>query len=172
MAGPAFFYDFLGMTLTREIETIIAPVLDRMGVDLVLGTFAREHGGKVLRLFIERKGATPEKGSGVDLGLCAAVSREVGAALEIDDLVDGAYNLEVSSPGIERPLVQPRDYERFAGRVASVTTKGPVEGRRKFRGTIRGYENNAVVLDLEDGSRATIPNELIKKANLVFDAKV
>ena len=171
MAGPAFFYIF-DMTLSTEIETIIAPVLDRMEIDLVQGTFVREHGGKVLRLFIERKGATPESGSGVDLGLCAAVSREVGAALEVDDVIDSTYSLEVSSPGIERPLVRPQDYVRFSGKTATVTTKGPVDGRRKFRGTIRGYEDDAVLLEMEDGSRAAIPNELIKKANLVFDAKV
>lgn len=160
------------MTLTKEIETIITPVLERMGVDLVLGTFIRERNGRVLRLLIERKGATPETGSGVDLGLCAAVSREVGAALDVDDALGDSYNLEVSSPGVERPLVGPRDFERFSGRPATISTKGPVDGRRKFKGTILGVENDAVVLRPDGGKRVTIPNELIKKANLVFDAKV
>ena len=140
MAGPAFFYDF--MMWTKEIEAIIAPVLDRMGVDLVQGMFSGERGGRVLRLLIERKGATPETGSGVDLGLCAEVSREVGAALDVNDVIGDAYNLEVSSPGIERPLIRPQDFERFSGRPAIVVTKGAVSGRRKFSGKLLGFEKS------------------------------
>lgn len=155
-----------------EIEAIITPVLDRMGVDLVLGAVAKEHGAKVLRLYIERKGATPETGSGVDLGLCASVSREVGAVLEVDDVIGDAYNLEVSSPGLDRPLVRAQDFDKFSGRVACVTTRGPIEGKRKFQGLLRGYEKEAVLIEVEDGKLVAIPNELIKKANLVFDAKV
>jgi ribosome maturation factor RimP len=160
------------MNLTNEIEAIITPVLNRLGVDLVLGTFVREPGGKVLRLFIEKKGATPETGSGVDLGLCATVSREVSAALDVGETISDAYSLEVSSPGVERPLVRPQDFDRFAGRQAVVSTKGPVEGRRKFLGVLRGCKNGAVVMELQGAKRVIIPNELIKKANLVFDAKV
>ena len=87
------------MTLTKEIEAIIVPVLDRMGVDLVMGAFTREHGGNVLRLFIERKGADLQSGSGVDIALCASVSREVGAALDVEERIEAAYSLEVSSQG-------------------------------------------------------------------------
>ena len=155
-----------------EIEAAVTPTLERLGVDLVLLTYGREQAGKVLRLFIERKGANPETGSGVDLALCASVSREVSAALDVNDVIGDAYNLEVSSPGIERPLVHPEDFVRFSGRPAMVTTKGPVEGRRKFRGTLRGFEKDAVLVEGEDGRLSAIPNELIKKANLVFDAKV
>jgi ribosome maturation factor RimP len=160
------------MNLMNNIEAIIAPVLDRMGVDLVLAAFVREPTGKVLRLFIEKKGATPDSGSGVDLGLCAAVSREVEAALDLDDKIADTYSLEVSSPGVERPLVRPGDFDRFAGRPAMVSTKGPVDGSRKFQGILVGFNDGKVVMELPGARRVAIPNELIKKANLVFDAKV
>ncbi len=166
------FLWLLNMNLTKDIEAIIVPVLERMGVDLVLGTFVREPSGKVLRLFIEKKGATPKSGSGVDLGLCAQVSREVGAALDVSDKIADAYSLEVSSPGIERPLVKPEDFVRFAGSQAVITTKGPVDGSRKFQGRLLGVEDGKVVMESSGAKRVTIPNELIKKANLVFEAKV
>ena len=101
--------------LPKNIEASIEPVLDRMDLTLVQGTFCRERSGKVLRLLIERRDATPEKGSGVDLGLCASVSQEIGTQLDATDAIEEAYTLEVSSPGIERPLVRNSDFVRFRG---------------------------------------------------------
>ncbi len=156
-----------------NIEKAILPVLEQMEVELVLATFVKEHGDKVLRLMIERKGSTPEGGSGVDLALCADVSRKVSAVLDVSDvIVADSYRLEVSSPGIERPLVNLKDFERFVGMKAVVVTKGPVDGCRKFRGTLCGIRDNTVKLEISSDKHVAIPNELIKKANLVFDAKV
>ena len=161
------------MTLSLELEKSITPVLERMGVSLVLGTFQREGGGRVLRLFIERADADPDTGSGVDLGLCAEVSREVGYALDVSDAIDEAYRLEVSSPGIERPLVRPEDYSRFKGRKARIVTREAVEGKRKFEGMLLGFEDGAVSIELGEDKRVLlIPNEIIKTANLVFEDKV
>ncbi len=158
------------MTLSGNIEKIVLPVLDRQGLDLVVGTFRREKSGKVLRLLIERKGADPDTGSGVDVGLCAAVSREIGAALDVSDVVPEAYTLEVSSPGIERPLIRLEDFKRFIGRRASIKTRKPVQGRKTFKGRLNGVEDAAVLIDIGKQNIA-IPSDVIKNANLVFELK-
>lgn len=160
------------MTLSLELEKTILPVLERMGVNLVLGTFRREGAGKVLRLFIEKQGADPDKGSGVNVELCARVSREIGYTLDVSDVLNDAYRLEVSSPGIERPLVKPEDFERFSGRKAKIVTKQAIERRRSFIGVLNGLEGNAVSMNVGGEDRILIPNEIIKKANLVFEDKV
>lgn len=157
------------MKLDEKIEAIVTPVLDRLGVVLVQGSFRREKGGKILRLLIERKGADPDTGSGVDVGLCADVSRELSAALDVTDAVDDAYTLEVSSPGIERPLVRLSDFERFAGKNVAIKTRKVIMGRRTFRGRLDGVKDNRVLLVAADNKPIAIPSDVIKKANLVFE---
>jgi ribosome maturation factor RimP len=125
----------------------------------------------VLRLLIERQGADPDTGSGVDVGLCASVSRELSAVLDVSDPVAGSYTLEVSSPGIERPLVRQSDFERFIGKVASIKTSVPVLGRRTFKGRLKGVKNGAVLLEGADNQSIAIPGDVIKKANLVFELR-
>ena len=161
----------MSAALPKKIETFVTPVLERMGLSLVLGTFHRERGGRVLRLLIERQDATPKDGSGVDVNLCATVSREISTALEVADAVDDAYTLEVSSPGLERPLVQSDDFQRFAGRLVKIKTKKPLDGARTFEGILNGLEDNAVALTSTDSQKILIPNEMIQKAHLVFDYK-
>ena len=155
----------------KEIEAAVMPVLERHDCDLVLGTFRRERSGRVLRLLIERRGSDPAEGSGVDLALCASISRDVSAVLDVEDIIDDAYTLEVSSPGIERPLVQPRDFDRFCGRTAQIKTKKPFENSRRFRGTLKGYDEGKVWIKITDQQTFGIPAEIINKANLVFDPK-
>lgn len=157
------------MTLPGNIEAIVLPVLERFGCGLVLGTFRREKGGRVLRLLIERIDADVDRGSGVDVKLCSSVSRDVGAALDVEDVIDGNYTLEVSSPGIERPLVQPSDFDRFKGRLATVQTRKAMEGRRRFKGTLSGLRQGAILITVAKGEEVAIPWENVKKANLVFE---
>lgn len=159
------------MTIPANIEAIALGVLERFGLDLVLGTFRRERPGRVLRLFIERKDADPAVGSGVDLGLCAAVSRDIGAALDAEDAVSEAYTLEVSSPGIERPLVKPEDFVRFAGRQAAVRTNTKVAGRRRVNGRLEGYRGGVIVISTPEGEQMAIPMDQVERANLVFEPK-
>lgn len=160
------------MTLSLKLEETIEPVLERMGVSLVLGTFRKEGTGKVLRLFIEKKDANPSLDSGVDIALCAEVSREVGCILDVTEVIEGPYQLEVSSPGIERPLVRLADFARFVGRKAKIVTRSALDGRRRFTGILVGVEGDAVSIDVGGERRVLIPNEIIKKANLVFEDKV
>jgi ribosome maturation factor RimP len=99
---------------------------------------------------------------------CAAISRLISPILDVADPVAGEYDLEVSSPGIDRPLVRLADYERFAGFEAKVETAIAVNGRRRFRGRLRGVENEQVVLDCDDEAVA-LPIGDIRQASLVLN---
>lgn len=159
------------MSLTEQIENAIHSVIERYGCALVQSTFRREKGGMVLRVLIEKDGTDPAQGSGVDLALCASINRDLGTLLDVEDIISQAYTLEVSSPGIERPLIQPKDFERFAGRIISLKTKKALDGRRRFKGTLKGLTGNSVNLSTRDSENVSIPLELVQKANLVFEPK-
>lgn len=158
------------MALPEKIEAIVGEVLERHACELVDSTMRVERGGLVLRLFIEKCGADPDSGSGVDHRLLSSVSRELGGALEVEDIIERAYTLEVSSPGIERPLVKEQDFIRFSGRPVRIKTREPIDGRRAFTGVLEGIEGADVTVGCEK-NRYRIPMRLIKKANLVFDPK-
>ncbi len=166
--GPPFLL-VVNMAISTEMDSIILNVLERYGCELVLGTFHREKNGQMLRLLIERSGADPDKGSGVDLSLCSAISRDISAVLDVEDFIDKKYTLEVSSPGIERPLVRSRDFIRFAGKPVAVKTKRAIKGRRRFKGMLNGLMDGMVKITTRDGQTVTIPGELVEKANLVFE---
>jgi ribosome maturation factor RimP len=136
------------------------PLLADMGMELVEIQFRREGHGWVLRLFIDKEG-------GVAIDDCAAVSREIGAYLEVEDLIDHAYHLEVSSPGLERPLKKREDFNRFAGKLARIKLLEPVAGQRVLVGILRGMEGESVVLAL-DGETVQIGMENIAKARLTL----
>ena len=159
------------MALSAEIEAVVLPVIRRHECELVLGTFHRGKGGHVLRLLIERKDATPEKGSGVDLALCASISRDVGTALEVEDIIEPKYVLEVSSPGLDRPLVNMKDYKKYKGRTAMVKTKRAIAGQRRFKGILETASDGVVTVRIRGGQTVAIPHDSIVKANLVFEPK-
>jgi ribosome maturation factor RimP len=155
------------MSLPTTIDNFLLPVLERHSCDLVLGTLRREAPGLVLRLLIEKRGADPDQGSGVDLALCRSISVDVSAVLDANDAISERYTLEVSSPGIERPLTKPEDYARFAGKLALVKTRQAIEKRKRFEGVLRGLENNDILLETE-GDVERIPLSIVSQANLVF----
>jgi len=159
------------MASVADIEAVALPVLDRHGCALVQLTFRRERSGWVLRLLVETAGADADNGSGVDHALCAAISRDLGAALDVEDVIAVSYTMEVSSPGIERPLTRLADYDRFAGRAAALRTRSPLNGRRRFKGVLKGVKSNAVVLVTTEGKTVSIPADSIERANLVFEMK-
>jgi ribosome maturation factor RimP len=155
---------------THELEALVAPVCAAQGVELVDVRHLLEQGGAVLRVLIERPGATAEAGAGVSLEDCTGVSRALSRLLdENEELIPGHYRLEVSSPGVERPLVKPRDYERFTGREIKLTTKAYVSERKNFTGKLAGLRGDQVVLLTDEhGSELEIPYAEIQKAHLVF----
>jgi ribosome maturation factor RimP len=157
------------MTKVERIEQIAQPIVTRHDCDIVQLMYRREQVGWVLRVLIERRGADLRNGSGVDHALCAAVSRELGAALDAEEFLAEAFVLEVSSPGIERPLTKLVDYVRFAGREARVETTAPMKGRKRFRGVIGGACGDEISISLADGEVVNVAIGRISKAHLVYD---
>jgi ribosome maturation factor RimP len=145
--------------ILRRIEDIVAPTIVGMGFELVRVAMSR--GGGTLQIMIE-----PADGRAMDVEDCANVSRALSAVLDVEDPIPGAYTLEVSSPGIDRPLTREKDYVRWAGHMARMETLEPVEGRRRFKGTLLGLENGAVRLKLEDGREALVPLSIVSRARL------
>jgi ribosome maturation factor RimP len=154
-AGPSpHLVEIVGRT-----RALAEPILADRGMELVDVEFRREIQGWVLRLYLDKPG-------GVTLDDCRRISEELGDHLDVEDFIDRAYHLEVSSPGLDRPLTRDEDFVRFAGQTASVTTREDLEGRHNFRGRLVGLTAGMVVLDLADEQRVSIPRGLILKARL------
>ena len=147
--------------LAQRIERLIAPALEDMGYEIVR---ARLTGGerRVLQIMAERIDRAP-----MNVDRCAEISRAVSAILGVEDPVPGAYTLEISSPGIDRPLVHERDFERFTGHEAKIETKDLIDGRRRFRGRLLGNSGTGVRIAIEDGEME-VPFEAIAQAKLVL----
>ena len=146
---------------TALIINLIEPSIAAIGYELVRVQFMGG-GGKTLQVMVERQDRRP-----INVDHCAEVSRLISTLLEVDDPVSSAYVLEVSSPGIDRPLVRIDDYSRFLGFEARIETGSEIKGQRRFRGRIKGANGELVQLDC-GGNRADIPFQEILKASLVI----
>ena len=120
----------------------------------------------VLRVQIDRPGSASTAEESVSVEDCARVSRDLSALLDVEDVVPTAYILEVSSPGLDRPLRRPDDYRRFTGRQAKIVLREKVDGQAFFRGRLGGLDDNEVIIDGEDGRRHRVPIGVITRANL------
>jgi len=149
--------------VSATVTTTCESILDRRGLELVELSFKGESVGRVLRVTVDKVEGR------VSLDELAEVSEEISRALDLEDPIDGRYTLEVSSAGIERPLVKRADYERFVGRDVKVRLDGPVDGRRNFKGRLAGSDEQSFKLDLEEGGSTQIPFELVNQAKLVVD---
>jgi ribosome maturation factor RimP len=136
----------------------LGPELAGLGFDLIEVEFGRHGSSGLLRLFIDRPG-------GVTLDDCAAASRVAGALLDRSDPIESEYMLEVSSPGIDRPLRRMKDFERFTGEAVKVRTSTSVEGRKKFSGRLAGISDGMIEIE-SDGATYRIHLENVKQANL------
>ncbi len=145
--------------ILRRIEDIVQPTITGMGFELVRVSMSR--GGGILQVMIE-----PADGRPMDVEDCAMLSRALSAVLDVADPISSAYTLEVSSPGIDRPLTRPKDYIRWVGHLARFETALPIEGRRRFKGTLVGLEDGTVKLKLEDGQEASLPLTAVTRAKL------
>jgi ribosome maturation factor RimP len=147
----------------QDLWLLAEPYVRDAGFDLVEVQYGREQRGTVLRLFIDR----PGDGVGaISVDDCERVSRDVSAALDVADKISQAYQLEVSSPGLDRPLRRERDFARFAGESARIRLAEGVEGRRNFTGTIRGARDGRVEIDCDGRSYELLIDD-IARANLV-----
>ncbi len=147
--------------LLEEIRQIAEPMAQAEGLELVDVEYRREAQGWVLRAYIDREG-------GVTVDDCAAISRELGTMLEVRDIIPNRYFLEVSSPGLTRPLKKPEDFNKFRNKMIKLKTFTPIEGRRNFKGTLLGIEEERVRLEA-DGHIYEIPLQDIAKANLELE---
>ncbi len=145
----------------NAVRTLVEPVLEDMDKELVHVEYLREQGGWVLRLYVDKMGSM-----GITLDELARVNREVGVLLDVEDIISGSYRLEVSSPGLDRPLGKIEDCDRFAGKSAFVVTREFVDGKRRFRGILQGAVDGSLVVEEKDGSIHKIPWGVVKKANL------
>ena len=147
--------------LLQEVRQVVEPILQSQGTALVDLEYQRESRGWVLRIYIDQEG-------GVTVEDCAEVNREVGATLEVRNLIANPYVLEVSSPGLTRPLKKAEDFIKYQTRLVKVKTAKPIEGRRNFKGTLLGLEGERVRLMVE-GRIYEVPLQGITKANLEIE---
>lgn len=149
------------MASLEAIERMIAPTLESMGFAIVRLSFSGSM-RKTLQLLAERADARP-----ISVDDCAQISRVVSAVLDVEDPIAGSYVLEVSSPGIDRPLVRKDDYRRFAGHEAKVELDQPHDGQKRFKGRLEGIEGDMVRLNIE-GRTVELPFAAILKAKLIL----
>jgi len=145
-----------------RLQALLEPLVESMGYELVLLEFSPHKGSAMVRLFIDAPG-------GITLGDCEKVSREVEGTLDVEDPIPQNYRLEVSSPGLDRPLVKPAHYERFAGSVVRVQLIAPRNNRRKFQGVLKGLKDGRAVLDTADAGTVELGLDEIERARLVPD---
>ncbi len=151
--------------LIDQIEQLVAPVLLEQQAELVDLQFVHEHGGWVLRFFLDKTG-------GITLDDCALFSDKIGSALDAADIIAQAYSLEISSPGIYRALKKEKDFQKFIGERVDVNMFGPIEGRRHFKGTLQGAAQGQITLQDSEDRVYTLPISGIAKAHLDPDIKI
>ncbi|HVP60599.1 MAG TPA: ribosome maturation factor RimP [Myxococcaceae bacterium] len=158
--------------VVSRAQALVEPIVRAEGFELVELEYLREPSGWVLRLFIDRPGRDPmSKEGGVGLEECAQVSHAVETALEVEDLVPHPYALEVSSPGINRPLRRPEHFAKVVGQRVKVKTYGPVgqPPRKSFSGVLLQSSSADITVQVEGGGDFRIPFRDIAKANLDFE---
>lgn len=144
-----------------KIYSIAGSLTVDKGMELVDVEYRKEGVGQVLRLFIDKKG-------GVTVEDCALISRELSTLLDIDEIIENKYVLEVSSPGLRRPLKKVDDFKRFEGKLVLIKTIEPIDNRKVFKGYLKDTSDEGIDMDI-DGSIYKLSFDQIKKANLEID---
>ena len=153
------------METETRIGDILSPTLNLMGYDLVRVQISGSQ-QKTMQIMVERSDRV-----GMTVDDCANISREVSAILDVEDPLTGSYNLEVSSPGVDRPLVRPVDFERYAGFDAKIEMADAIDGRKKFRGQLLGIEQDLVKIRLDEETHE-LPVSDIRRAKLLLTEKL
>ena len=151
-------------SVAERIKEIAEQAAIDHGLELVHTEVVGPENNPIVRVFIDKPG-------GVTHDDCSEVSTQIGTVLDVEDFIHAAYTLEVSSPGLERGLYKPADYERFTGRAAKIKTRVAVGNQRNFRGTIAGVADGKVVFHDRTNGRVELPFESIAKANLELDVE-
>jgi len=153
----------------QQVGDAAGRVASSYGLEIFDVQFRREAQGMVLRVLIDRPGAAATAEESVSVEDCARVSRDLSAILDVEDVVPTAYTLEVSSPGLDRPLRRPDDYRRFAGRRAKIVMREKVDGQGFFKGKLGGFDGTHVLIDADDRKTHRVPFGLITRANLEIE---
>ena len=149
-------------SLESRLAAIVAPTLGSMGFELVrVVVLGRDR--PTVQVMADRADGAP-----IAVHDCEAISHALGAVLDVEDPIPGAWSLEVSSAGIDRPLTRVKDWNRYAGHLARAETVAPIDGRRRFSGIVLGADNAAARLRLDDGSEIALPHPAIRRAKLVL----
>jgi ribosome maturation factor RimP len=149
-------------SLESRLAAIVSPTLEGMGYDLVrVAVLGRDR--PTVQVMADRA-----DGSQITVADCEAISHALGAVLDVEDPIPGAWSLEVSSAGIDRPLTRAKDWNRYAGHLARAETNAPVDGRRRFSGVALGADETGARLRLDDGNEIVLPLDAIRRAKLVL----
>jgi ribosome maturation factor RimP len=148
--------------ISKKAEALLEPLLEAEGLSLVDIAFRWEHGGWVFRVLMDRE-------QGVTVDDCARVSREFEQMMDVENIIPTSYRLEVSSPGLDRPLKKEADFIKYTGRRVRIKTKDPVAGRRNFKGDLIGFAEGKASVQVEGGEVFVIPLASILKANLELE---
>lgn len=151
----------LSNKIVEAVRKIVEPVVTRQGLELVDVEYRGELQGWVLRIYIDRE-------NGVNVGDCSRVSSEIGTILDVEDPIPQSYHLEVSSPGLNRPLKREEDYQKYQGSLVKIRTVAPIDGRQNFTGRLLGCSNGQVQVEIGE-KRWEIPFSQITKANLQYE---
>jgi len=144
----------------EELTQLLEPVIADLGLECLGVEYSPSHGNSLIRVYIDAADRP------VTVDDCEAVSRQVSATLDVNDPIQGRYTLEVSSPGLDRPLYTPAQFQRFVGQQAKVEVNVPIAGRRRFQGPIRAVDGDVVVLE-QDGVDVRFAHDNVHKAKLV-----
>jgi len=145
---------------SKAIRDLVRGVVEPMGYELVgVEYLTGQPGGNLLRVYIDKE-------EGITLDDCSAVSHQLSGVLDVEDPIPGNYNLEVSSPGLDRPLFEPEHFERFAGKKVNIRLDASIPGRRRYKGTLLGIEEDRVQVEV-DGEVFSLDLDEIRDARLV-----
>ena len=147
--------------ILQAVSNIIEPVINDLGYELLDLEYIMERGRWVLRVYIDKEG-------GIGVNDCVIVSKEVSPILDVEDPIDGSYILEVSSPGLNRPLTKERHFVWAIGKKVRIKTDLPIEGRRNFKGLLEDFRDGTIYLNI-DGKIFSLSYDNIEKANLVYE---
>ena len=152
--------------MIEQVRAAARRVAGGYGLEIFDVQFRREGSGMVLRVRIDRPGPAASADESVSVADCANVSRDLSAILDVEDIVPTAYTLEVSSPGLDRPLRAMDDYRRFAGRRAKLVMREQIDGQGFVKGRLAGVDGTDVLVDADDGRQRRVPLGIISRANL------
>jgi ribosome maturation factor RimP len=153
--------------IVEQVRALAGRVAGTLGLEIFDVQYRREAGGMVLRVQVDRPGPSAKAEDSVSVEECATVSRDLSAILDVEDVVPTAYILEVSSPGLDRPLRGATDYRRFTGRRVKLVMREKVDGQSFFKGRIEGVDDRDVItIATDDHKQHRVPMSIVTRANL------